>query len=97
MKIPQTLSTTIHYIQAYRIILIWLVVFALIGFTLLQSIKISEPQVDRSYLQEQRTEQEKNATGIELSEELREQINNLKRTPVDTDPENLGTTDPFNP
>lgn len=97
MKLQQSLNTTIKYIYSYRIILIWLAILALLGFTLWQSLKISDPQVDREYLQEQRTKQQKNATDIELSEELREQIHNLEHTPVDTEPEDLGTNDPFHP
>lgn len=97
MNIQQTLNTIIRHIRAYRTILIWLAVLGLLGFTLVQSQKISDPRVDRAYLEAQRAEQEKSTASIELSETLREQINNLERTPVDTDPEELGTSDPFHP
>lgn len=97
MKIPKKLTRILNHVYSYRVIAIWLIVLGLLGFTLWQDLKISDPGIDQQYLQSQRSNQEQNATDIELDDELRAQIDNLERIPVDTEPRDLGTQDPFNP
>lgn len=97
MKIPKKLTRILSHVYSYRVIAIWLVVLGLLGFTLWQDLKISDPGIDQQYLQSQRSSQEQNATDIELDDELRARIDNLERIPVDTEPQDLGTQDPFNP
>ncbi len=97
MQVPKKISQIGQYIYTYRVIVLWCVILGLLGFTLWQSMKISDPGVDQAYLQQQRTAQEESATEILLDESLRETLNQLERTPVDVKAENLGTNNPFNP
>lgn len=86
-----------RYIYAYRIVAIWLLILGLLGFTLWQSLDISDPKINQTYLEQQRKQQEDDTTGIVLDEALRSRINNLEQTPVNVEPGDLGTDDPFNP
>lgn len=89
------LRNILTYINKYRLILVWLLILALFGFSLLRAQDISNPHADMDYLGEQREEIE--STALDIDEDLRVQIEELLETPVDTDPDNLGTEDPFNP
>lgn len=84
-------------IYRYRVIIVWLVVLGLLGFTLWRLQAISNPQPDERYLEQQRNDEENQITDIQLNDDLREKIEILRPNPVDVDPENLGTQDPFNP
>jgi cytoskeletal protein RodZ len=97
MSTTRVFHQAISYIRSYRIILIWLLILGLLGFTLWQSLSISNPEANQTYLEQQRSKQEESTTNIQLDQQLRSRINNLERNPVDVEPENLGTEDPFNP
>lgn len=97
MKLQQKTDHIIKFLHSYRVIVIWLIILGLVGFTLWQSLKISDPQIDKAYLEQKRSELKKEAIDVEMSSELETTINNLHKTPVETEPGDTGTQDPFNP
>lgn len=78
----------------YRFILITVTVFLLFGFSLWKLQSISNPQPDPAYLEQKR---QNLPTKIEIKDSLRSSLENLENTPVDTQSENIGQGDPFNP
>lgn len=97
MKLQQKADQITKFLHSYRVIVIWLIILGLVGFTLWQSLKISDPQIDKTYLEQKRSELKKKAIDVEMSSELETTVNNLNETPVETDPGDTGTQDPFNP
>lgn len=85
----------INHILKYKIIIIWLVILALFGLTLLKLRAINNPVPDDAYFEsKQKSYQTDN---IRIKDTVREEIEKLKDTPVNTQPGQTGTNDPFNP
>lgn len=97
LNLIKSFHKTIDAVIRYRVLIIWLAIFLLLGFTLWRMQAISNPQPDEAYLQSQREDPKNQITDIKLSEELKREIDLLRPTPVDVDPDDLGTQDPFNP
>ena len=82
-------------LSKYRVIIVALIVLGLFGYTLIRALDINDPRIDHEY-REQLREEIETAT-ISVDAELRERIESLIETPVDDNPSDLGTRDPFNP
>lgn len=95
LHMPQWLQQIPEFIRHNRLIFTWLIILALFGYTLLQAQAISDPVADEDYLFDQRREID--TATLNVDEDLKNQIESLLETPVDTTPDNLGTRDPFNP
>jgi len=80
----------------YHIVLITLVILGLFGYTLYKIQDISNPQVDPVYIESKRGSQPV-ATKLKIKDSVKSQIEQLQETPVNTQPGQLGTNDPFNP
>lgn len=81
----------------HRIIIAWLLVLVLLGFTLWQALQITEQQVDNDYLEELREEAEQEGIALDLEEELRDDIEGLESGAIDIGLDGRGERDPFNP
>lgn len=97
LNAKQTIRQIVSFIVRYRVILIWLVVLCLLGLTLWRLQAISDPEPDAHYINKQRENPENQVEKIQLPDELRRNIEQLQPNPVDVDPDQLGTQDPFNP
>lgn len=93
LDIQQLLDKVIHL----RVIITWLLVLVLLGFTLWQALQITEQQVDNDYLEELREETEQEGTALDLEEELRDDIEGLESGAIDIGLDGRGEQDPFNP
>lgn len=82
-------------LSRYRVILVALIILGLFGYTLIRMLDISDPSIDASYQRTQREEIE--TTTIRIDDDLRARIESLQDTPVNDQPSDLGTNDPFNP
>ena len=82
------------YLKRYKVVIIWVGLLGLFGYSLWKIQAISNPQPDPDYLKRQQQDQ---PTKIEIKDSLRQQLENLEATPVDTRPDNVGNADPFNP
>lgn len=80
----------------YRVILITLAIFGLFGYTLYRIQQISNPRVDQSYIEAKRGTQP-TSTKLKIKDSVKTQIEQLQETPINTQPGQLGTSDPFNP
>lgn len=78
----------------YRLVLIWLAILGVFGYTLLRLQAISNPQPNPDYIQKQ---QQNQTTKVEIKDSLRTQLEQLVETRVDTQSDKLGSPDPFNP
>lgn len=80
----------------YRVILVWLVVLGLLGFTLWRATIITDPQVDEEHM---RVAEEDAAEEVELDldAELETRINQLEPGAIDISLDGRGDRDPFNP
>ena len=85
----------VRLLSQYRVVLSALIILGLFGYTLIRMLDISDPNIDSSYQNSQREEIE--TATIRIDDELRERIESLQDTPVNDQPSNLGTNDPFNP
>lgn len=81
-------------ILKYRFMLFSLIILGLFGFSLWKIQALSNPQPDPDYIRSQQTNQ---LQEIKIEDSLRQELESLVATPVDTEPENLGHPDPFNP
>ena len=81
----------------HRVIIAWLLVLVLLGFTLWQAVEITEQQVDSNYLEELREEAEQDGVTLDLEEELRDEIEDLESGAIDIGLDGRGERDPFNP
>ncbi|MBI3983676.1 hypothetical protein HY346_00050 [Candidatus Microgenomates bacterium] len=81
-------------LNQYRLSLIWVLVLILFGLILVKLPALTSPPIDQDYLRLQRQSQ---ITNISVKDTLREQLERLVDTPVDTQPHQVGQTDPFNP
>ncbi|MEX0748915.1 MAG: hypothetical protein WD467_02540 [Candidatus Saccharimonadales bacterium] len=97
MSIPniQQLKRLPILLNRHRLIISWLVILGLFGFTLWQAQSISDPTHDPDYLRRQQTELP--STTINIDTELQQRIEGLLETKVDAEANNLGTRDPFSP
>lgn len=81
-------------LNQYQFFMFWALMLGLFGYSLWQVQKISQPKADEAYVKSQQRDQ---ITTIQIKDSLRQQIEKLEDTPVDTTPNNVGTSDPFNP
>lgn len=84
-----------NYLYKYRIIIIWLAILLLFGIALVKLQAIVSPAADKAYV-DAKTKDIQNDR-IQIKDSLKQQINQLQETPVNTQPGQLGTADPFNP
>lgn len=85
----------LRVLSQYRVVLVALIILGLFGYTLIRMLDISDPSIDPAYQNAQREKIE--TTTIRIDDELRARIESLQDTPVNDQPSNLGTNDPFNP
>lgn len=98
MKLDQLdLNRILKPLYTYRILVIWVLILGLLGFTLIQARQIADPQVDESLLEEQRQTLAEDTITLELNAELESRMQQLQPDPIDASPDELGSRDPFNP
>lgn len=98
MKLDQLdINRILKPLYTYRIVIIWVLILGLLGFTLIQARQIADPQVDRALLEEQRQTLAEDAITLELNDELESRMQRLQPSPIEASPEELGSRDPFNP
>lgn len=97
LNVRHTLQRTATFVVRYKVILVWLIVLGLLGLTLWRLQSISNPEPDTQHIKMQRDNPENQVVEIKLSDDLRREIDRLRPNPVDVDPNQLGTQDPFNP
>lgn len=85
----------LNYILKYKVIIIWLIILSLFGITLLKLQAISNPQPDNAYLEAK--QQSYQTDKIRVKDSVRNEIEKLEDTKVNTQPGQTGTPDPFNP
>lgn len=90
------IQKALKFIVKYKTILICLLVLGMFGYTLWRVRVISNPVADPSYVEAKRSNQQNN-TKLQVKDALRAQIEQLQEVPVNTQPGQLGTNDPFNP
>jgi hypothetical protein len=83
------------YILKYKIIIIWMIILSLFGLTLLKLQSINNPTPDDEYLKSK--QQSYQTDKIRIKDSVREEIEKLENIPVNTQPGQVGTSDPFNP
>jgi len=89
------MKMALKLLKKYHLILIWLLVLFLFGYSLWRFQAITNPKPDEVYLKnKQQTAQD---IKIQIKDDLKAQIEGLQNTPVNTQPAQLGTPDPFNP
>lgn len=84
----------VQLLNQYRLSLICLLLLGLFGLVLWRLPALTSPPLDQTYLQSQRQSQ---ITNISVKDELRDQLERLVDTPVNTQPRGVGQSDPFNP
>ncbi len=89
------INKVINIIIKYRIIILWSFILLVFGLTLLKFRAISNPTPDDDYLQSK--EQSYQTDKIKIKDSVRKEIEKLEDTQINTDPGQVGTTDPFNP
>ena len=87
----------LNKLMQYRVIIAWLLVLVLLGFTLWQALEITEQRVDSNYLEELREEAEQDGVALDLEQELRNEIEGLESGAIDIGLDGRGERDPFNP
>lgn len=78
----------------YRFVISLLVGAGLFGLLLYKFTLLSQPRTDTDYLKQQQSAE---ITEIKIDPSLREELEKLEDTKVDTQPDDLGQADPFNP
>lgn len=85
----------LNYLYKYRIILIWLGILVLFALSLVKLQAIVNPVADKAYVEAKTKDIQSDR--IQIKDSLKQQIEQLQETPVNTQPGQLGTADPFNP
>ena len=91
---PQHILTEV---AKHKVVLIWLLILVLLGFTLWQALQITDQQVDQAHLEELREEAEEASTALDLEEDLKDRIESLESGAIDIGLDGRGERDPFNP
>ncbi len=94
MKSQIKIMNLIRHLTKYRFIAFWILILALFGYSLWRIQALSNPAIDQAYIVSQQKSQ---TTKVQISDSLRQQLEELQGKPITVKPQHGSRSNPFSP